>query len=76
MDGVRPLRIVSRGVRHGVEANGKIAWLPADMWPAAAEAMRRIDAMQERLDYMERLVDAAQAEADARFPVQTAVRLA
>lgn len=74
MDGVKPLRLVKKGVRYGVEAAGKVSWLPAEMWPAAAEMMRRIDAMQARIDHFERLVAMAQAEADARYPVQTAAR--
>ena len=76
MDGLigkppEPLRLIKDGVRYGVAIPGKIAWLPAEMWPAAAELVRRMDAMNAEADRLQKLVEAAQAEADAIGGVQT-----
>lgn len=76
MDGMighapEPLRIVQQGVRYGVAIPGKVAWLPADMWAPAAELMRRMEAMNAEADRLSKLIDAAQAEADAVGGVQS-----
>lgn len=52
---VEPLRIVKRGIRYGVAAGGKIAWLPAEMWPHAAEFMRQYEADKAFADNMHKL---------------------
>jgi hypothetical protein len=83
MDGLarvlpEPLRVVRKGLRYGVAANGKVAWLPADMWANAAEFTRRLESMQSEIkrltretDRVNALIDAAKAEADAAGGVQT-----
>jgi hypothetical protein len=83
MDGLaralpEPLRLVRSGIRYGVAGGGKVAWLPADMWPAAAEFARRLESMQSEIERLTQeaervnaLIDAAQAEADAAGGVQT-----
>ena len=72
MSEIEPLCIVKRGVRYGVHANGKTAWLPPSMWTAAAALVARMDAMNATAERMQMLIDAAQAEADAFGGVQTA----
>lgn len=77
MDGLigkppEPLRIIKAGLKYGFAAGSKIAWLPPEMWANAAELSRRMDAMNAEMDRLQKLIDAAQAEADAAGGVQTA----
>lgn len=76
MDGMRvavePLRIVCEGDRYGFEANGVTDWLPPSMWPNAAALVRRMEAMNAVQESFQRMLDDAQAEADAQGGVQTA----
>ena len=77
MDGLiaarpEPLAIVRDGIRYGCAAGGKVAWLPADLWAPAAELLMRMEAMNANAERLQRLIDAAQEEADAAGGVQIA----
>lgn len=76
MDGLpsvpcEPLRIVRDGLRYGVAAQGMVAWLPAQLWAPAAALLRRMDEMNATAERFQRMLDDAQAEADAAGGVQT-----
>lgn len=75
MDGMRsavePLRIVQDGARYGCAAGDVVAWLPEALWPNAAALVRRMEAMNAAQESFQRMLDEAQAEADAAGGVQT-----
>ena len=65
---VRPMRVVQKGVRYGIEAAGKTMWLPVEMWPAAAAWVRQYEADMAFAERMQKRWEQAQ---DAAFDAVT-----